>query len=53
LGLLDGSPGGIFNPQPGEILSLRCPDGTFIKYTVPPDVPMFTDLADACEHDLV
>ena len=32
MGILDYTPGGQFNPPPGTILMLRCPDGTLLKY---------------------
>ena len=50
MGILDYTPGGQFNPPPGTIPTLRCPDGTLLKYAVPDSVPLFSDLADACGH---
>ena len=53
MSVLDGTAGGIFNPQPGQVLTLMCPDGSTISYTVPSGVPIFADLADACQHSLM
>jgi hypothetical protein len=41
------------NVQPGTKLLLLCPDGTYKTYTVPSGVPMFSDLANDCQHSLI
>jgi len=49
-----GGPSEMGNVPPGTELVLLCPDGvTRITYTVPADVPMFSDLPDDCQHSLI
>ena len=48
MGILDYVPGGEFNPQPGTVVQIACPDGDVHQYVVPDSVPMFTDFTCTC-----